>query len=234
MQNLDHKISLGEPIFISCQGEGRSVFTFQTFIRLAGCNHIEDGHPCSWKNSNGELSMCDTLYAGHASQGTLMSIPEIEDKVKSLECDHVFITGGEPLLNPYIKDLIFSLFINGHKIEVQTNGSLPLWKTQLNTWSMDCKMPSSGNSKYFLVKNLKCLTKKDQIKCIIADKNDYDYAIKLVCSHNIKARVFFQPAFGILNPKELISWILTDRLQNYISPSVQVQKWIWGTNVRGV
>ena len=204
-------------IFYSIQGEGTLVGVPSIFLRLTGCNL--------------RCSFCDTTYA--YEQGIEMSIQEILDEIKKFACTYVCLTGGEPLLQKDAPKLIECLLQKKYKICLETNGSINIKKFKGKKSlmiSLDIKCPSSGSHEQMNMKNISYLSKKDQLKFIIKNKEDYDYAKKILKKYNPPCTVFFQPVWGT-NPKKLASWILNDRLP--VRLVLQQHKIIWGTK-RGV
>ncbi|MEE8573988.1 MAG: radical SAM protein, partial [Thermodesulfobacteriota bacterium] len=154
-------------IFLSLQGESTHAGLPCTFIRLAGCNL-----DCHW---------CDTPGARASSDGSELSIEEITAKVKELDCSLVEITGGEPLLQDGVNELISSLLKAGRKVILETNGTVSLAGIDRRVIKIvDVKCPSSGHGGSFELKNLDHLTPADEIKFVIADKNDYEYAKEFI------------------------------------------------------
>ena len=204
-------------IFYSIQGEGLLVGEPNIFLRFAGCNL--------------RCSFCDTKYA--YKQGTEMKIPEILDEIKKFACSNICLTGGEPLLQKDTTKLIESLLQKNYKICLETNGSINIKKLvgkKSLMISLDIKCPSSGSHEQMIMKNISYLSKKDQLKFIIKNKADYDYAKKIIKKYNSPCTVFLQPVWGT-NPKKLASWILNDELP--VRLTLQLHKIIWGTK-RGV
>lgn len=204
-------------IFYSLQGEGLLVGTPSIFLRTTGCNL--------------RCTYCDTTYAYY--KGTEMSISEILKQLKIFSSTHVCITGGEPLLQKDLPTLLDRLQENHYRICLETNGSIDIKKyleKQLLMISLDIKCPSSGSHKKMVMQNISSLTRKDQIKFIIKNKVDYNYAKKILQRYTPPCAVFFQPVWGA-NPKKLASWILDDALP--VRLSLQLHKIIWGTK-RGV
>jgi 7-carboxy-7-deazaguanine synthase len=203
-------------IFYSIQGEGRWTGLPNIFIRTAGCNLL-----CSY---------CDTKYAFNTNRE--MTITEIINEIKNYKCNHICITGGEPLIQNETNDLIDILCKKNYLICLETNGSINL-KTMLDKKSiiisLDIKCPSSGMDKKMCFENIYHLDIKDQLKFIIGNKEDYKYAKKIVQSYKINCPIFFQPVEGT-NIKELACLILADRLN--VKLGLQIHKIIWG-NKRG-
>lgn len=204
-------------IFYSIQGEGLLVGEPSIFLRFTGCNL--------------RCSFCDTKYA--YKQGTEMNILEILDEIKKFACYNICLTGGEPLLQKDTIKLIESLLQKNYKICLETNGSISIKKLMGKKSlmiSLDIKCPSSGSHEQMIMKNIAYLSKTDQLKFIIKNKADYDYAKKIIKKYNSPCTVFLQPVWGT-NPKKLASWILNDELP--VRLTLQLHKIIWGTK-RGV
>lgn len=199
-------------IFYSIQGEGILIGVPSIFLRLTGCNL--------------RCSFCDTKYA--YVQGNNISIQAILDEIQKFACNYVCITGGEPLLQKDTIKLINSLNQKNYKICLETNGSLSVKRLRGKKSliiSLDIKCPSSGSNEKMNIKNISYLSKKDQLKFIIKNKKDYDYAKKILKKYDPPCTVFFQPVWGT-NPKRLASWILKDELP--VRLAIQLHKIIWG------
>lgn len=197
-------------IFYSIQGEGKQMGLPTIFVRAGGCNL-----KCDW---------CDTKYAWEG--GKEMTVEEITEAVHDFPAKRVCLTGGEPLIQDEIYGLIDAL-IDEYELSVETNGSLDITKlTEMNIMvSMDYKTPSSLMSGKMKEKNLGLLREKDQLKFVIDDKRDYDYAKEVISNHQIKAQIIFQPMSG-KNMKKLVGWVLEDDLDVRVLP--QLHKIIWG------
>ncbi len=203
-------------IFMSIQGEGKEIGKPTVFIRLTGCNLR-----CKW---------CDTKYAFY--EGKEMSIEDVIKDVDGYGIKRVCITGGEPLLQrDEVLKLMDALLSKGYEISLETNGSLSIDGIPEGVLiSMDWKTPSSGESEKMMESNLKLLKGKDQLKFVIADEGDYEYAKEFLKSNDVECEVIFQPLGG-LNLKWLSERALEDRLDVRVLP--QLHKIIWG-NERGV
>ena len=204
-------------IFYSIQGEGILVGVPSIFLRLTGCNL--------------RCSYCDTKYA--YVQGEEMSIPTILDAIKKFTCTNICITGGEPLLQKDTVKLIETLLQKNYKLCLETNGSISIKKLvgkRSLVISLDIKCPSSGSHEQMNMKNISYLSEKDQLKFIINNKKDYNYAKEILKRYNPSCNVFFQSVWGT-NPQKLASWILNDRLP--VRLALQLHKIIWGGK-RGV
>ena len=205
-------------IFYSIQGEGKWAGQPNIFIRTTGCNL--------------RCEFCDTKYA--YKNGKKISIKEITEIIKKYPCKNVCITGGEPLEQTEIIKLINSLIKKDYKICLETNGSKNI-KEFANKKSLlislDMKCPSSKMHEKMKFENIKLLRNKDQLKFIIKNKKDYNYAKKIIEKYKPKCQVFFQPVWGT-NIKNLAKWILHD--QSNVRLSLQIHKIIWGEKRRGV
>jgi len=207
-------------MFLSIQGEGIQAGLPTFFIRTTGCNL--------------RCRYCDTKYAFR--EGKEMRIKEILDKVQSQPYKRICLTGGEPLLQPDVKILINELIKRSYLIDIETNGSINLKnfpKSKLILYSMDIKCPSSGYEKNMVLSNIKYLTKKDQIKFIISDLKDYNYAKKIINQKKLinKANVIISPIGGI-NAEWIVKEILKDHLD--IRIGLQIHKVIFGPKKRRV
>lgn len=208
-------------IFKSIQGESTFAGLPCTFIRLTGCNLR-----CHW---------CDSAYAFYG--GTKMTSDEIMGRVRQLGGKLVEFTGGEPLLQEgEVLPLTQRLLEDGYRVLIETSGErfvggLPRAVVKV----VDVKCPASGESGKFCFDNLGVLEPKDQIKFVIQDENDYQYARQFVSEHGLARRVdeiLFSPVFGELAPVKLAEWILRDGLE--VRMGLQLHKFIWDPAARGV
>lgn len=208
-------------IFRSIQGESTFAGLPCTFIRLTGCNLR-----CHW---------CDSAYAFYG--GTKMTSDEIMGRVRQLGGKLVEFTGGEPLLQEgEVLPLTQRLLEDGYRVLIETSGErfvggLPRAVVKV----VDVKCPASGESGKFCLDNLVVLEPKDQIKFVIQDENDYQYARQFVSEHGLARRVdeiLFSPVFGELAPVKLAEWILRDGLE--VRMGLQLHKFIWDPETRGV
>jgi len=203
-------------IFYSLQGEGKWTGLPNIFIRTSGCNL--------------RCSFCDTQFAYEA--GKELSIDEILNQITQYDCQYVCLTGGEPLLQREIYDLIKILLKKKYYVVIETNGSINiinLLKFKPLLISLDIKCPSSNMHKKCQLKNINLLKKDDQLKFVIKNKQDYNYAKNIVIEYKPFCDVFFQPVWGE-KPSKLAEWIITDRLN--VKLSLQLHKIIWGLNRR--
>ena len=186
-------------IFRSIQGESSYTGLPCTFVRLAGCNL--------------RCRQCDTRYALEA--GHEMSLDEILDRVSSLDSNLVEITGGEPLIQEGTPELTALLKQRGHRVLVETNGSLDISLLPEGVIRiMDIKCPASGESKQFMWENIWRLRDGDEVKFVISDRHDYEWARGIVRERFGRSRteILFSTVFGELPPRNLVEWILEDRL----------------------
>lgn len=207
-------------IFKSIQGESTFAGLPCVFIRLTGCNLR-----CHW---------CDTAYAFYGGQE--ISSEEVLARVRQLGGKLVELTGGEPLLQREVYPLTAQLLTEGYRVLVETSGerfvgdlARPVVKI------LDVKCPGSGEAGKFCFENLDALERKDQIKFVILDENDYRFAREFLDKHNLRSRVdelIFSPVFGQLAPRQLAEWILRDGLE--VRMGLQLHKFIWDPEARGV
>ncbi len=207
-------------IFKSIQGESTYAGLPCVFIRLTGCNLR-----CHW---------CDTAYAFYGGQK--MSPEEVLARVHELGGKLVELTGGEPLLQKEVYPLTEQLLAKGYRVLIETSGErfvghLPRPVVKV----VDVKCPGSGESDKFCFDNLAVLERKDQIKFVILDENDYRYAREFFEKHALRNsvdEVIFSPVFGQLAPRQLAEWILRDGLE--VRMGFQLHKFIWDPEARGV
>jgi len=216
-------------IFYSIQGEGIYIGLPMIFIRTTGCNLR-----CRW---------CDTTYAYEA--GEELAITEIMERLKAYKSRELCLTGGEPLTQEDTPSLIEELIKNGYSIYLETNGSIFLGNLpglDAIKLSMDIKCPSSGEEQKMNLSNLDLLGAGDQIKFIIVDDNDYDYAKDFLEKHKIssKCAIIFTPCWlapdkltdNALTLRKLAERVLSDRLSVRVLP--QLHKLVWPERSRGV
>ncbi len=206
-------------IYRTLSGEGVSAGRPCTIVRLTGCNLR-----CKW---------CDTAYA--YDEGRETTVDEVLAEVKRLGGDLVLVTGGEPLLQDETPALLARLCEVGCEVLLETNGSLDIGGLDSRVARcVDIKCPGSGQADSFRRANLDCLRKTDEIKFVLTDKADYDFARRMIETHKLTARcpIFLTPAAGLLEPKKLAEWILADRMD--VRLGLQIHKFIWPDAERGV
>ena len=206
-------------IYLSVQGESTHTGLPCIFIRLTGCNLR-----CSW---------CDTAYAFH--EGKNMSIDEILQKVENFGIHLVEITGGEPLMQDNVYTLMKRLIEKGYKVMLETGGSISLERVPKDVIKiMDLKCPGSGEQEKNNLDNLKLLAPHDEVKFVILDKKDYEWSRDIIKRYKINetAHILLSPVFDKLELKEMVKWILEDRLP--VRLQTQLHKIIWDKNTIGV
>lgn len=200
-------------IFHSIQGEARSVGRPTTFVRLVGCPQR-----CVW---------CDTEYAFHG--GERRSLDSVLEEVASHGAAYVTVTGGEPLAQPACLPLMKALCDAGYEVNLETGGALDVTGVDPRvSIVMDLKAPGSGEHHRNRIENLPLLSAKDQIKFVLADRRDYDWARLEMDRHNLVNRVgdvLMSPVHGQLDPTQLADWILADRLA--VRMQLQLHKLLW-------
>lgn len=200
-------------VFLSLQGESRSVGWPTVFIRLTGC-------PL-------RCAYCDTAYAFHG--GEWRSIPELVDEALTHGVRHVCVTGGEPLAQKRCLVLLSALCDAGFEVSLETSGALDVGAVDPRVSRvLDLKTPGSGELARNRWENLALLTPRDQVKFVLRDRADYDWAKRTVDEYALTARceVLFSPSFGELSPRELADWIVADRLP--VRFQLQLHKLLWG------
>ncbi|MFA6805671.1 MAG: radical SAM protein [Candidatus Methanomethylophilaceae archaeon] len=198
--------------FMSIQGEGLMMGVPTYFVRTAGCNLH-----CSW---------CDTGYSQSPDSGKEMSIDEIMAVIG--DAKHVCVTGGEPLLQEEMPELLRRLIDAGKQVVLETNGAADLSvvpNDPLILISMDIKCPSSGMQDRMNLNNLDYLTIKDQLKFIIADEVDLDYAADFITRKKLDTNIIFSPVGG-MDLEPLVAEVLYRKLD--VRVLLQLHKIIWG------
>ena len=206
-------------IYLSVQGESTHTGLPCVFIRLTGCNLR-----CSW---------CDTAYAFH--EGKNMSIDEILQKVENFGIHLVEITGGEPLMQDNVYTLMRRLIEKGYKVMLETGGSISLERVPKDVIKiMDLKCPGSGEQEKNNLDNLKLLAPHDEVKFVILDRKDYEWSRDIIKRFKVNetAHILLSPVFDKLELKEMVKWILEDRLP--VRLQTQLHKIVWDKNTIGV
>ena len=165
-----------------------------------------------------------------------MSIDDVVEKVKAYECPVVEITGGEPLLQKDVYPLMQRLLDERFTVLVETGGHISVEQVPAGVVRvMDVKCPGSGEAARHDWSNMERLDRNDEVKFVIKDRADYDYAREVVRRYDLLAKVaavLFSPVHGVLDPKQLAEWILADRLD--VRLQLQAHKYIWDPQTRGV
>ena len=218
MPDISKQSFIVNEIFKSIQGESTWAGSPCTFVRLTGCNL--------------RCSYCDTTYA--YSDGREMSGKQIVEAVNAMGPKLVAITGGEPLLQ-HAHGLITLLLDKGYKVLIETNGTLPIGELDSRAVIIfDVKTPGSGMEETFDLNNLKALKETDEVKFVLVDHHDYVWAKEWITHYKLEeaCTVLLSPAFGLLKPDALASWILQDNLS--VRLNLQIHKYIWTPHARGV
>ena len=209
-------------IFYSIQGESTHAGRPCVFVRLTGCNLR-----CSW---------CDTEYAFH--EGKDMTIDEILEAVRRYDCKLVEVTGGEPLMQPESIDLMARLVEKGCQVMLETGGSLPVDQVPPGVIKIvDFKPPSSGMAKKNLWSILDHLTSRDEIKFVVGNREDYEWACHQVAEYDLARNhtVLFSPVHDALPPGLLAEWLLKDSpSEGTVRLQLQLHKYLWNPLKRGV
>jgi 7-carboxy-7-deazaguanine synthase len=206
-------------IFYSIQGESLFAGIPCVFVRLTGCNL--------------RCSYCDTRYA--YEDGFAMSIEDILSRVASYQCPMVEISGGEPLIQEGAPYLIRRLILKGYTVLLETNGSMDIGDIDPECVKIiDVKCPGSGESHKNNLANLNRLSPHDQVKFVLTDRKDYDFAKNVIASAWNKpppVALLFSPAYHRLDPAELAQWMLNDRLN--VRLHLQLHKTLWPGTDKG-
>jgi len=205
--------------FYSLMGESTLAGAPAFFIRLTGCNL--------------RCRYCDTSYA--YTEGREMSIAALLAAARSHPTRLVLVTGGEPLLQAATPVLLQELAAAGFTVYLETNGSRPIGELDPRVHRvLDVKCPASGMAGHNDWRNLDLLTARDEVKFVIADRGDFDWALGVIKEHRLAARlpVLVSPVFGVVPPREAAAWILQSGLP--LRLNLQLHKIIWGPAFRGV
>jgi 7-carboxy-7-deazaguanine synthase len=207
-------------IFHSIQGESTHTGRPCVFVRLTACDLR-----CSW---------CDTPYA--FTEGSKMTIEDVIGRVGAYGCDVVEITGGEPLLQKDVYQLMRRLLDDGRTVLLETGGHRSVDDVPEGVIRViDVKCPGSGEADKTCWENLERLRPTDEVKFVVRDRGDYEYARGVIARHEVIGRcaaILLSPVHGVLAPKTLAEWILADRLP--VRLQLQAHKYVWGADVRGV
>jgi 7-carboxy-7-deazaguanine synthase len=205
-------------IFFSIQGESSHVGRPCVFVRLTGCNLR-----CTW---------CDSEYT--FTGGERMSLDDVMARVKSYGCKLVEVTGGEPLAQAEAFTLIERLCDEGFEVLIETSGSIDITPVDPRAkLILDVKLPGSGEASKNRWENLEHLRPHDEVKFVIADREDYEFAKRVIEERKLAGRtLLFSPVWGRMDMKALAEWMLADRVPARFQ--TQLHKHIWGADVHGV
>lgn len=200
-------------IFYSLQGEARTAGVPTVFIRLTGCP-LRCGY-------------CDTSYAFQGGQW--MSFADIEAEAKRYNTRFITVTGGEPLAQKNCTDLLHRLCDEGYEVSLETSGAIDISGVDSRVSRvMDIKTPGSGEADKNLLDNLQQLTGHDQLKLVICDRDDFDWAVNFIQDHQLigVCDIFFSPSHDQVTLKQLTEWVLEEQLP--VRVQCQLHKLIWG------
>ena len=207
-------------IFHSIQGESSYAGRLCVFVRLTGCDLR-----CSW---------CDTPYSFH--EGRKMSVDEVVAAVEAYGSPLIEITGGEPLLQEEVYPLMDRLLASGRTVMLETGGHRSTTRVPAAVFTiLDVKCPASGEASKNDWSNLDRLAAHDEVKFVVQDRADYEFAREVIARHDLASRaaaVLISPVHGVLEPKALSEWMLADRLPARLQ--MQLHKYIWSPTTRGV
>ncbi len=212
--------------FVSIDGEGTHAGGLAVFIRFQGCNL--------------QCDFCDTQWANAADVPyECLDTEDLVAYVQSTGVQSVTLTGGEPLLQTGIAELITALGALGYRVEVETNGSVflePFADMAFRPiFTMDYKLPGSGMESAMCTANMQFLRRQDAVKFVVNDRKDLTRAIEVVHEYALtsKCTVFFSPVYGSMEPSEIVDFMKNNRLDN-VRLQLQLHKYIWDPHRRGV
>jgi 7-carboxy-7-deazaguanine synthase len=207
-------------VFYSVQGESTYAGRPCVFVRLTACDLR-----CSW---------CDTPYAFH--EGRKRPVDDVLAEVDRFDCELVEVTGGEPLLQEAVYPLMERLLERGKTVLLETGGHRSTARVPGPVVTiLDIKCPGSGEAEKTDWDNLARLRPHDEVKFVIKDRTDYEYARAAIGQHQLARRaaaIHMSPVHGVLDPKTLSEWVLADRLP--VRVQLQLHKYIWSPETRGV
>jgi 7-carboxy-7-deazaguanine synthase len=207
-------------IFYSVQGESSYAGRPCVFVRLTACDLR-----CSW---------CDTSYAFY--EGSKRSLDSVLAEVDAYQCPLVEVTGGEPLLQADVYPLMESLLARGRTVLLETGGHRSTARVPAGVVTiLDVKCPGSGESEKNDWTNLERLQPHDEVKFVIKDRTDYEYARDVIARHDLARRaaaIHFSPVHGVMDARTMAEWVLADNLP--VRVQLQLHKYIWDPATRGV
>lgn len=212
--------------FVSINGEGRKAGQPAVFIRFKGCNL--------------NCSYCDTLWANFDDcPAEIMTADDILIYIQKTGIKNVTLTGGEPLIQTGIYELVDLLCQNELDIEIETNGSEDISSFKkmkiMPSFTLDYKLPSSGMEQFMNMKNYRFLTDNDTVKFVCGSHEDLKKALEIIEKNHLtkKCAVYLSPVFGKIDPREIVDFMLINKM-NGINFQLQLHKFIWNPEQRGV
>ena len=211
-------------IFKSIEGEGKRAGVIATFIRLYGCNL--------------RCSYCDTLYGIEGNHYTVETLENIVDTCEKFAAPYITITGGEPLIQPNIQDLINALTNKGFQVNIETNGSIDISPYLSNPnvlITLDYKCTTSGMQGKMLMNNFTNIRPGDVVKFVVGSYDDLEEARLFIEWMELDARcnVYISPVFGKIEPREIVEYMIENGM-NECKVQLQLHKFIWNPDMRGV
>ena len=212
--------------FISINGEGQRAGELALFLRFTVCNLR-----CDW---------CDTMWANEKNSPftavTLKQLLDIAEEAMSDGVKNVTLTGGEPLLQEGVGELIDELMRLGMRVEIETNGSIsivPFINERRPVITMDYKLPSSKMEKSMCLENLRLLGPEDTLKFVCGSHEDLERAAEIIEIYHPKSRIYLSPVFGRIEPCEIVDFMKEHKLGE-VRLQLQLHKFIWPPDARGV
>ena len=219
--------------FVSINGESRRAGELAVFIRFTGCNL--------------NCTYCDTAWAIPAdAPHEEMSQQELIEYIKETGIDNVTLTGGEPLLQPEIENLVVDIISLNKRVEIETNGAVSIrsmkeMADKLNlrdelSITLDYKCPGSGMEDFMLMENYDDLREFDTVKFVVSDRSDLDKAREVIGEYNLidrKIAAYLSPVFGSIEPREIVEYMMEHKM-NGVTHQLQQHKFIWDPDKRGV
>lgn len=212
-------------IFLSVQGESASAGLPTVFVRTAGC-------PL-------RCTYCDTAYAWTAQGAATMTVDQVMDQMRAYRCKRVCLTGGEPLVQSrdQVQGLLDRLAAESYEVSIETSGAVPIADFVLHPmqrWVLDMKVPSSGESGKMQLDSLRSLRPQDEVKFVVGDRADFDWALDLIREYGLEGSVglLVSPVWEAVSPRELTEWVLASGVD--IRVQIQLHKLIWDPQTRGV
>lgn len=210
--------------FVSINGEGKKAGELAVFVRFRKCNL--------------KCTYCDTQWADSDScPAEMMSAEEIAGYINSTGVTNVTLTGGEPLLQNDIHDLVEILMLSGHSVEIETNGSISIenFSKYRPDFTLDYKLPSSSMEKFMLTENYNYLSENDVVKFVAGSREDLEKALEIINKFSLteKCTVYFSAVFGKITPAEIVDFMKENNL-NKVRLQLQMHKFIWSPDKKGV